>query len=49
MKTKELIKKVEDKDVYHFIWAIWWRMVVGYLAIYVGIGALALLVTAVFN
>ena len=49
MTTKELIKSLENKPVWKFIWAIWWRMVVGYLAIYVGIGALALLVTAVFN
>ena len=46
MTTKELLKKLEDKNVYHLVWAIWWRMIVAYLGIYLGAVLLAWVIAA---
>ena len=49
MKTKELLEKLENKNVYQLVWAIWWRMVVAYLGIYLGAIILAWIISAGIN
>lgn len=40
MTTKDLIKKLEDKNVYKFVWAVWWRSIILVFAVYLAIVAL---------
>jgi len=45
MTTKELMKKIEKKNVFHLAWAIMWRTYVLTLGGYAIIGVLSILLT----